>query len=123
MEGAMASPAFTVRVFGIYLLGLGAILVVAPNALLGLFGLPPTREIWIHVAGMLTAFLGVYYVRAAAAGLSAFFGWTVPVRLSVVAVFAAFVALLSAPPTLLLFGLVDAAGAIWTWRALRAGPR
>ena len=30
-----------------------------------------------------------------------------------------FVALLSAPPVLLLFGLVDAAGAVWTWHAVR----
>jgi hypothetical protein len=117
----MATPAFTIQAFGIYLLGLGGILIVAPNALLSQFGLPPSEEIWIHVVGMLVAFLGVYYVRAAAAGLSAFFGWTVPVRLSVLAFFAAFVALLSAPPTLLLFGLVDAAGAIWTWRAIRVG--
>ena len=117
----MATPAFTIQAFGIYLLGLGAILIVAPNVLLSQFGMPPPEEIWIHVVGMLVAFLGVYYVRAAAAGLSAFFGWTVPVRLSVLAFFAAFVALLSAPPTLLLFGLIDAAGAIWTWRALRAG--
>jgi hypothetical protein len=116
----MATPAFTIRVFGIYLLGLGAILIVAPGALLRLFGMPPPEEIWIHVVGMLVAFLGLYYVRAAAAGLSAFFAWTVPVRLSVLAFFAAFIVLLSAPPTLLLFGLVDAAAAAWTWRALRA---
>lgn len=119
----MATPAFTIRVFGIYLLGLGAILVVAPGVLLRLLGLPPSDEIWIHVVGMLVAFLGFYYLRAAAAGLSAFFAWTVPVRLSVPAFFAAFVALLSAPPMLLLFGLVDAAAAVWTWRALRATRR
>ena len=81
---------------------------------------PPPEEIWIRVVGMLVAFLGFYYVRAAAAGLSAFFAWTVPVRLSVPAFFVAFIVLLSAPPTLLLFGLVDAAAAVWTWRALRA---
>ena len=76
----MATPAFTIRVFGIYLLGLGAILIVAPGVLLRLFGLPQPEEIWIHVAGMLVAFLGFYYLCAAAAGLSAFFGDCGPAR-------------------------------------------
>jgi hypothetical protein len=118
----MAKPAFTIRVFGLYLLGLGALLVVAPNALLGVLGMPRSGEVWIHVVGMLAAFLGVYYVRAAAAGLMDFFRWTVPVRLSVPAFFGLFIGLLDAPAVLFLFGLVDAAGALWTWHALRA-PR
>lgn len=104
--------------FGLYLLGLGAWLLLAPNSLLELFGLPRASDVWIRVVGMLVAFLGVYYVRASAAGLAAFFAWTVPVRLSVLVFFGAFVVLGMAPPVLLLFALVDAAGALWTWRAL-----
>jgi hypothetical protein len=111
--------ALTVRVFGIYLLVLGAWLLVAPNALLALFGMAPTTEVWIRVVGMLVGFLGVYYVRAAAANLTRFFAWTVPVRLSVPVFFGAFVLLGLAPPVLLLFAVVDAAAALWTWRALR----
>ena len=52
-------------------------------------------------------------------GLAAFFAWTVPVRLSVPVFFGAFVTLGMAPPVLLLFALADAAGALWTWKALR----
>jgi hypothetical protein len=115
----MTTPAFTVRAFALYLLGLGAWLLVAPNVLLQIFGVPPTDEVWIRVAGMLVVFLGVYYLRAAAAGLQKFFAWTVPVRLSVPAFFGVFVLLGWAPAVLLLFALVDVAGALWTWRALR----
>ncbi|MGE5714480.1 MAG: hypothetical protein ACM32F_11425 [Betaproteobacteria bacterium] len=115
----MAYAAFTIRMFGIYLLGLGAVLLTAPNLLLGLFGLPPANDVWIHVVGMLVGFLGFYYVRAAIGGLTAFFRWTVPVRLSVLVFFGAFVVAGLAPPVLLLFAAVDAMGALWTWHALR----
>lgn len=115
----MTAAAVTIRVFGVYLLGLCAWLMAAPNVLLALFGFPTTDEVWIRVVGMLAGILGVYYLRAAAAELTAFFAWTVPVRMSVPAVFGVFVLLGLAPPSLLLFGAVDAAGALWTWWALR----
>lgn len=115
----MATPALTVRIFGGYLIVLGAVLMVAPNILLGLFGIAPVTDVWIRVVGMLVGFLGVYYLLAAAAGLTSFLAWTVPVRLSVFLFFGAFVLLQLAPPVLLAFAVVDAVGAIWTWLALR----
>jgi len=115
----MATPATTIRVFGVYLLALAALLVVAPNPFLGLFGFPATGEVWVRVVGMLAGFLGYYYLRAATAGLEQFFAWTVPVRLSVLVFFAAFVGIGIAPPALLAFGAIDAAAAVWTWLALR----
>jgi len=45
--------------------------------------------------------------------------WTVPVRLSVIVFFAAFVFAGLAPPVLLLFGAVDFVAAVWTWYHLR----
>jgi hypothetical protein len=115
----MTPAARSIQIFGVYLMMLGATLLLAPNLLLGVFGFAPTDEVWIRVVGMLAGILGVYYVRAAQAGLTAFFGWTVPVRLSVPVFFAAFVALGMAPAVLLLFAAVDAAAALWTWSALR----
>lgn len=120
----MASPATTIRVFGAYLLLLAAALMLSPNAFLGWFGVPATTDVWVRVVGMLVGFLGYYYLRAAAAGLEVFYAWTVPVRISVLAFFGAFVALGLAPPALLAFAAVDAACAVWTWFAIRqATPR
>lgn len=118
----MTSPAQTIRVFGVYLLLLSALLLVAPNVLLQSVGAPPALDVWVRVVGMLASFLGYYYLRAAAAGLREFFAWTVGVRLSVPVFFAAFVALGYAPPVLLLFAAIDAAAAVWTWSALRRAP-
>jgi hypothetical protein len=119
MEASMTTSAKTVRIFGWYLLALSAALIVAPNVLLGLFGVPATNEVWIRVAGMLAGIVGYYYLRASAAGFGEFIAWTVPARISVLVFFCAFVALGLAPPILILFGVVDAAGAAWTWLAIR----
>ncbi len=116
----MTRAAVSVLVFGVYLFALGAWLVVAPNSLLSLFGVPLVSDVWIRVAGMLVVLLGYYYVQAARHGLTPFFWLTVQARSAVIVFFAGFVALGLARPVLLLFGLVDLAGALWTWRALAA---
>jgi hypothetical protein len=116
----MSPAARSVNVFSYYLLALAVALLVAPNVLLQAFGLPPTSEVWIRVVGMLVAFLGVYYRVAAAAELEPFFQMSVLVRSSVLAFFLVFVLAGWARWPLVLFGLIDAAGAAWTWQALGA---
>ena len=108
------------NVFGSYLLALGVVLLVAPNVLLQLFGLPPTSEVWIRVVGMLVAFLGLYYRVAAAAELRPIFQMSVLVRGSVPLFFLLFVLAGWVQWPLVLFGVIDALGAAWTWQALGA---
>jgi hypothetical protein len=115
----MSYPARTIFAFGCYLLVLGAALILFPNAVLDLFGVAPTVEVWIRVTGMLVLLLGAYDILAALAELREFFRWSVPLRASVIFFFSVFVLLGYAPPVLLLFGLVDLACAAWTWVALR----
>ena len=117
----MSPAARSVNIFGIYLLLLGVVLLVAPNMLLGLFGLPTTTEVWIRVVGMLCVLLGTYYRVSAGAEARAFFRATVLLRASVTLFFVVFVAAGWSQWPLVLFGLVDAAGALWTWTALRSG--
>jgi hypothetical protein len=116
----MSKAARSVLYFAYYLLGLSLILIVAPNALLGMFGMPPTTEAWIRVAGVLVFCLGAYYIVAARAEFLPLIRLTVPVRVAVCGAFAAFAALGWAPAQLVPFGLVDLAGALWTQAALRA---
>ena len=121
----MTKSAQTLFYFALYLFGLGAILLGAPNWLLGLFDLPPTSEVWIRVIGMLVLFLGVYYVIAARANFLPILDASVKVRVAVPVFFSGFVALGWAEPALLLFGGVDLAGAVWTFFTLRSelGPK
>lgn len=124
MTRAMSYPAKTLFAFGCYLLVLGMALVLFPNALLALFRVQPSVEVWIRVVGMLVLILGAYDVLASLSELDSFIRWSVPLRASVIFFFAAFVLLGYAPPILLLFGLVDLVCAAWTWLALRqAGAR
>jgi hypothetical protein len=115
----MSATAKSVLVFGIYLVGMGAGLLLQPNALLGPLGFPPTSEVWSRVVGLLALLLAFYYVQAARADLRPFFQWTVYTRVVIFLAFAALVAAGLAAPSLALLGAVDLAGAAWTAWALR----
>ena len=115
----MSQAAKSLFVFGVYLCGLGLILLFVPNLILQLFGVPPTHEVWIRINGMFVLCLSFYYVQVARNELTIFIRWTVWTRGAVIFFFAAFVLLVSAPKALLLFGLIDLLAAIWTWLALK----
>ena len=115
----MSKAARSVFIFGLYLFALGVVMVVAPNFLLGLFFLPDTTEVWVRVAGMLVLFLGFYYTQAARTEFTAFLRWTLYPRSTVIFFFTAFVLLGFAKPPLILFGVVDLLGVLWTGLALR----
>jgi hypothetical protein len=116
----MSKSATSVFVFSIYLFVLGPLLVVIPNVLLSLFGIAKTDEVWIRVVGMLVLILGYYYNHAARQEYKSFFRCTVYARIGVLVFFIGFVAVGLAPASLILFGVVDAAAALWTAFALRA---
>jgi hypothetical protein len=94
--------------------------MVAPNALLAIFGLPATTEVWIRVVGMLVFLIGYYYIRASRneKEMIKFYRWTVHARSSVVVFFIIFVAFGLVKPILILFGIVDLLAALWTWKTL-----
>ena len=116
----MTKAARSVLLFATYLLGLGVWLLVAPNSMLRLFGMPDSQDVWIRVVGMLVVLLGFYYSSAARAELTAFIQWTVYARASVILFLASFVVAGLAPAILLLIGVVDLAAAGWTQVSLKA---
>ena len=119
----MSKPAFSLKVFSIYLNLLGASLMIAPNILLALFGFPPVTDVWLRVAGVLVFNIGVYYRFAARGECREVFLGSVYARVFVLAAFIAFVLIGLAKPALILIGSVDFAGAIWTWIALKNEQR
>lgn len=116
----MTSAARSVYVFGIYLIVLGAILMGSPNTLLAVFGIAATTEPWIRILGVVVMAIGMLDVACARTEQTGFFRATVATRLFALASFVVFAALGIAPPMLVLFGLIDAAGAAWTFVALRS---
>ena len=119
----MSKTAFTIKAFGWYLLVLGAGLILAPNLLLSLFQVPQTTEVWIRVVGVVVVTEGIYYLAAAQGEAISFFRATVYARPLVLLGLAAFALLGLASPLLILFGCVDAAGALWTWLTMKSERR
>ncbi len=107
--------------FGFYLLLTGMTLTVAPNILLSIFGIPETTEIWIRVLGSVVFTLGLGYVVMAPSDNRLFLTFSVYARSYVFVMFTTFVLLDWAPWQLILFGLIDLAGAAWTYSGLRRG--
>lgn len=115
----MRSPAFTIKVWGVYVAALGIALLVAPEVLLGLFGIPHPEEVWVRVLGALTTIVGYYYWASSVGNATAFFIASVYGRVAFCAACIALIGVAGAPWQLLLFGFVDVLGAAWTFTALR----
>ena len=116
----MSKSALSMFVFGLYVAVLGIITMVMPNILLNAIVGISTTEVWIRVVGLLLLYLGFYYTQAARKEMTDFFRWTVYTRSKVIVFFAAFVLLGFARPPLVMFGVIDLLGAIWTGLALRS---
>jgi len=116
----MSNSARSVFVFGLYVAVLGIMLIVVPNFLLKAISRTSTTEVWIRVVGLLLLYLGFYYTQAARKEMTDFFRWTMYTRSTVIVFFAAFVLLGFAKPALIMFGVIDLLGAIWTGLALRS---
>ena len=114
----MTPAAKSVCYFGFYLYLVGSTLIAAPNFLLNTLHLPTTSEVWIRVAGVLAFCIGYYYHKAGANNIVSFFKHTIPTRIFVCSSFILFVLLNYVSPLLIGFGMVDLAGAVWTWMAL-----
>ncbi|HEY5283257.1 MAG TPA: hypothetical protein VIM14_10745 [Polyangia bacterium] len=119
----MASAATTVKVFGAYIIVTGITLMFAPNLLLGIFGFAAAHEVWVRVLGAVALILGYYYWACAAAGVKAFYTISVRGRVAFFVLTVAFVATGIAPWMLVVLGLADLSGAVWTRAALRAEDR
>ena len=117
----MSAAARSILVYSIYVLGLGATLLLIPNVPLSIVGLPQTTEVWIHVAGMTVLFLGILYFVAARNESRATFVASVPIRFAVIGFFAAFAATGLTSWNILLLTPLDIVFAVWTWMALRQG--
>jgi hypothetical protein len=117
----MSRAALSIAVFGWYFLAIGAVLAVVPNALLSVLRIAPTGEPWIRILGVVVMILGLYYLAAARENNVGFFRWTTIGRAVVLPAFVALVFFAGAPPATILFGVIDAAGALWTALAIRRG--
>jgi hypothetical protein len=117
----MSKATFSARAFAVYVFAVSTLLIVAPNLLLTTFGIAPTSEVWIRVAGVLAFNIGLYSWISATH--RPFLEASVYARALVFTAFLVFALLGFVSPLIVVFGLVDLAGGLWTWAALRADAR
>jgi hypothetical protein len=115
----MSKSAVSVFAAGVFLILTGIGFFIIPNTVLSLLGIPSTDEVWIRIVGMLVLFIGYYYVFAARKELKDFFNATIHVRLICFLCFLVLVLTKIAYPILIIFGIIDLIGAIWTTWALK----
>jgi hypothetical protein len=101
-------------VFGIYLVVVAAGFLFIPNAILPIFKMPKTNEQWIRVMAVVVGVLAYYYIVAALNNLTPLFWATVYGRFGVFVCFVALVISKKAKSPLILFGVIDALGGLWT---------
>lgn len=115
----MRNSTLSMFVFAIYLAGLSAAFMVFPNPVIAVFGFEPTDQVWIRILGFILGVLAFFYIMACREGARNFFRWTVWSRLTVMPAYILFIVFDVAPPVVLLFAVVDLAGAIWTGLSLK----
>jgi hypothetical protein len=118
----MSPTAKTIFYYSFYMLAMGLGLLLIPNTLLGLFGFPPAREVWVRMLGLLAFCAGILYFYCARTNQTGFFRISVPERMLFFLGTLGIVLFLPADPVLALIGGVDLAGALWTWWTLRPLP-
>ncbi len=115
----MSYAAKTVFAFGAYMLGQGAILLLVPNLLLGIVGLPLANEVWVRVVGIAVSVLGFFYIMAAREDFRPFFQWTLISRSFQLIAFIGLVGCGFVSPIILLFAGTEFLSGVWTFFALR----
>jgi hypothetical protein len=116
----MSNAGLSLFVYGIYMVLSGLGFALIPNSVLGLFGMPATEEPWLRILGVLMIAVGYYYIQTGRKDIRSFFPWSVQARVGVFVIFVVFYFLDWAAATLLIFGVVDLLGSIWTFFALRS---
>jgi hypothetical protein len=116
----MSKSAFSVFVYGIYVVLLGIIFLFFPNVCLSILGMKTTGEVWIHVGAWFVIWVGIYYIVAARSEAKAFIRWTTYGRPTFIVFLTVLVALHMIEPIMIIIGAIDVISAIWTVSALRS---
>jgi hypothetical protein len=110
----MSPIARSVYYFGFYLLLAGLALFFFPNQIIGMVGIAPTSEVWIHLVGALIFILGVFFTYTAKKDARPFFFISMFGRGIFTVAILSLVIFKSAPLGLLLFAFIDGIGLLWT---------
>ena len=109
--------------FGVYGIGMGLALLLAPDPTLDLLLTPRTTEHWVRLLGATATLLGAYYVVAGRAEVTVMFRASCWGRIGLATAFVGLVVAGIAPVLLLGIAGNEMLGVLWTTLAMRADAR
>jgi hypothetical protein len=115
----MTKTAKTIYYFGIYLVAVGSFLMLASSTWLEFIGLTETQSFWRTIVGFVVFALGYYYVQNARSNQTAFFRFTVHIRILQFVFFVIIWVAGIAPSVLVAFSSVELAAGIWTFSTIQ----
>lgn len=115
----MSQSAFSIYIYGFYLLAIGLILFLIPGLLMSVFSIVTADDLWVRLLGLFSVVVGIYYLYAAHNNLTAFFKISVVGRIIYVGGVIFLVIMNIAPSVLLLFEVFEMTGAMWTLYSLK----
>lgn len=118
-EGKMSLAAKTIYYFAFYMILEVVMLLWSPPALLQMFGIDPAAAVWLRVIAGIVAGLTIYYFRIAKRQIAVMYPITIYERSTVFVTTAVLYFLNHLPFVVLLAGIVDLLGGLWTMWAIK----
>ena len=115
----MSRPARTLFAFGLYVVLTGLIFLTAPDFLISLLRLPPSPPGWPRIVGILALVIGTYDLVGSHSECLPYIKASVPIRFAFAVSMTILFLTRQMPVTVVAFGAIDAAGAVWTAVTLR----
>lgn len=110
----MDAPTLSIFIWGIYVLIIGLALVFIPGKTLLLLRHEEPRDHWIRVIGILAISMAIFYLNSALNEVYSFYSASIYARLTGFFGFLGLVVFKIFKPKIILFGIIDSLGAIWT---------
>lgn len=115
------ATSISLLVFGCYALIMGLVLLLVPEKVLPYFMFTESSGTWVHVLGFVLCCSAYYFIWAGRSGNKGFARLTVHTRLASPLVMLALLTWGKVDHMVLLFGIVDALGGVWTAATLWLG--
>ena len=114
----MNTATLSIYIWGVYVMVIALLLVFIPGKTLALFGHDNPKDHWIRIAGIFLISLGYFYINAAQNEVITFYHASILARLCGFVGFMGLTVFKLCKPKIILFGIIDVLGAMWTFLAL-----
>jgi len=121
----MTRTSKSVLYFSFYMEVVGILMIIFPQLVLRILSINTDAGVVVRFLGMVDVFMGYYYLRAGIGKdkLKSFYRLTIHTRFAAIVLLVLFVIVWNVNPIVILFGLIDTSGAVWTIVSMRLDKR